>query len=597
MEWKIVPGTGGIPVHSLQMTPEGDLWIGTSSTGVGLIRAHSSAVDWFGEKQGLTGKLAFTIRFDRRHWLWAATEAGVFAAKPPYVRFSRIAELPATWFWTVAEGADGTLWAGGEDGLFAFTSGTWQHWNRANGLSNQAVVSLGATPDGSVWIGYEHGGGIDRIHLAHDAATPGGAVIEKGLQRPGSDGLIYFLDFDRAGRLWAGTEKGVDVWDGAHWSHYDTSDGLIWDDCDLGGFATGPDGAIWLGTSGGLSRFKPSPDASVVQPLSVVFTDLRMGGADIFAERNPSLAMSAGALTARFAAPNAARDSSLRFRYQLYGAKSSWTETPQRQLEFANLAPGSYRLEVQARDRLGQWSPQGASFAFSIKTPWYRAMWFVVLLLLIPLIGVSIAFRLRALGARERELRLQLIVNEKTRDLRQANEELLRLTMLDPLTGLANRRRFDQTLAQECERLKRSGSTVSLILLDVDYFKSLNDSAGHQKGDEYLVMLGRELIRAARRQSDLAARIGGEEFALILPATTADQAAAVAESVRKEIEALGLPHPASPTSPSLTVSAGVACATKQLNLSVEELVAAADHALYQAKSLGRNRIHVDRLTP
>jgi hypothetical protein len=230
--------------------------------------------------------------------------------------------------------------------------------------------------------------------------------------------------------------------------------------------------------------------------------------------------MSSGALIGRFVAPNGPRDSSLVFRYRLEGTSSAWTETVQRQLELANLAPGAYQLEVQARDSLGIWSPQAAEFAFAIRPPWYRRGWFLALLVVIPVVGAVIVFRLRSARARKRELQLQRIVDEKTGDLRKANEALLRLSMLDSLTGLANRRHFDQTLAQECERMRRSGSTVSLILFDVDHFKSLNDSLGHQKGDEYLVILGRELIRTARRQIDVAARLGGRG---ICPCSTRNQ--------------------------------------------------------------------------
>jgi len=589
MTWKMVEGTRGVPVHSLQMDGADELWIGSALKGVGRVRLRTERVDWVGAQQGLTGKLAFTIRFDRQRQLWAATESGVFVAKSPYVRFARITELPASWFWTVAEGADGTIWAGGQDGLFALDQGHWQHWKKA-----EAVVSVGPGPDGSVWVGYQHGGGIDRIRLVANGAGARKAVIEKGVQRPGTNGLIYFLDFDHLGRLWAGTERGVDEWDGAHWSHYGTSDGLVWEDLDLGGFAAGPDGTLWFGTSGGLSRFKPRVDKQASAPPGVVFTQLRVGDADVFGERNPSFARGAGALTAKFAAPDAPQDSSLAFRYRLEGANASWTETPQRQLEFAKLAPGKYRLEVQVRDRLGVWSDREAVFAFAIRTPWYLRAWFIGLLILIPVAGATIVARLRSAGARKREMRLQRIVDEKTSDLRKANEELLRLTMLDSLTGLANRRRFDQALAEECERLQRSDSTVSLIILDVDHFKALNDSSGHQKGDEYLVTLGRELMRAARRRIDLAARIGGEEFALILPATDGREAERIAEGIRHEVEALKLPHPASPTSAQLTVSVGVATATRKQNATPEELVAAADQALYQAKKLGRDRVEVAR---
>jgi diguanylate cyclase (GGDEF)-like protein len=178
------------------------------------------------------------------------------------------------------------------------------------------------------------------------------------------------------------------------------------------------------------------------------------------------------------------------------------------------------------------------------------------------------------LGAAQRERELVRIVEEKTVDLRQANEDLLRLSSLDPLTGLANRRVFDQTLEKECARLKRSGHAVSLVLLDVDAFKALNDSQGHQRGDEYLVRVGAELSRLVRHYVDVVARYGGEEFALILPETTAAQAARLAESVRLAIEGLALPHAASPVTPVLTVSVGVSTATPEWSSNPDQLLAA-----------------------
>jgi diguanylate cyclase (GGDEF)-like protein len=123
------------------------------------------------------------------------------------------------------------------------------------------------------------------------------------------------------------------------------------------------------------------------------------------------------------------------------------------------------------------------------------------------------------LAAQRREQELRRIVEEKTADLRRVNEDLLRLSSVDSLTGLANRRVFDQTLNLECNRLKRTGSAVSLLLLDIDHFKALNDSEGHQRGDEYLKLVGSKLKLLAKRQIDLAARYGGEEFAMILPET------------------------------------------------------------------------------
>jgi diguanylate cyclase (GGDEF)-like protein len=402
--------------------------------------------------------------------------------------------------------------------------------------------------------------------------------------------MIYFLEYDGIGRMWAGTQHGVDVWDGARWAHYDMNDGLVWDDCDTNGFAQGPDGAIRIGTSGGLSRFTPRPDSSATTPLEVVITRLAIGKNDVSGLRNPSFDSHASSLIAQFSALNASRQNSVVFRYRLGGVASNWTETAQRELQFANLAPGAYRLEIDAREGDGEWTVRSAEFPFRILAPWYLTWWFATLCALVPLSVVAAALRLRFLGAKRRERELVLLVEEKTADLQQANEELSRLSFTDPLTGLANRRVFDQTLDRECARMDRTGSAVSLLSIDADHFKAINDSHGHQRGDEYLVALGAELTRLCRRQVDLAARCGGEEFAIILPETSASNAERFAESVRLAIADLQLPHPTSPVASVLTVSVGVATAKQEGWCTREGLVAAADRALYAAKKAGRNRV-------
>ena len=113
--------------HSLRLAPDGDVWIGTETLGAARIHAKTGKVEWFGPKQGLTGRAAYTLRFDREQRLWAATEAGLFEASAPYRKFSRIAELPTKRIWAVAEGTDGTVWAGGTDGLFELAAGHWKN--------------------------------------------------------------------------------------------------------------------------------------------------------------------------------------------------------------------------------------------------------------------------------------------------------------------------------------------------------------------------------------------------------------------------------------------------------------------------------------
>ena len=582
-----VRGFDDVVVHSLIGAPNGDIWAGSEGRGVARIQPRTLSAKWLGGAEGLTGKDIYDLRIDRENRLWAATEAGLFMAPAPYFRFSRITELPATRMWAVVQGTDDTVWTGGDSGLFALHAGRWKTFTRDNGLSNTEVLSLGAGPNGVIWVGYQFGGGIDRIH-----PQAGAMVIEKNVQRPGTDGMIYFLEYDANGRLWVGTQHGVDVWDGARWANYDMNDGLVWDDCDTNGFAQGPDGTIWIGTSGGLSRFKPLPRQESGAPLAVVFTRLAVGQNDVSGIANPGFGIRSNPLVARYSALNASSQNEVIFRYRLRGATSDWTETSERELQFANLAPGSYRLEVDARGSDGRWSGHSAEFLFRILTPWYFTWWFISICVLVALSAAAGVLIFRFLSALRRESELRQEVAKKTADLQSANDKLSVLSSTDPLTGLANRRVFDRALGWECARVQRVNSVASLLIIDVDHFKALNDTEGHPRGDECLVALSAELARLCRRKLDLAARIGGEEFATILPLTKSADAERIAESVRQAITALKIPHPASPVAPYLTVSVGVATATPEWCCTPEALLAAADQALYAAKVGGRNRVCV-----
>ena len=165
-------------------------------------------------------------------------------------------------------------------------------------------------------------------------------------------------------------------------------------------------------------------------------------------------------------------------------------------------------------------------------------------------------------------------------------------SITDSLTGLANRRYFDEALRIEFFRLKRSGSTLSLIMLDVDHFKKFNDSYGHLAGDDCLRQIGTTLKTIVGRVPDIVARYGGEEFVVILPETKDNGAATLAERIRKAVEELAIQHSASDTAEYVTVSLGVVTVYTTGLSSPEQVVALADKALYCAKKDGRNRIAV-----
>ncbi|MER3494668.1 MAG: hypothetical protein C4323_21945 [Mastigocladus sp. ERB_26_2] len=174
--------------------------------------------------------------------------------------------------------------------------------------------------------------------------------------------------------------------------------------------------------------------------------------------------------------------------------------------------------------------------------------------------------------------------------LRKANLELERLATLDGLTQVANRRRFDEYLSQEWRRMAREQQYLSLILCDVDYFKSYNDHYGHQAGDACLKRVAAAMRNTLKRPADLVARYGGEEFAIILPSTAVQGAITVAQAIQKAIKILRLSHIQSQISDFITVSFGVSSIIPIPNLKVETLITTADQALYEAKKQGRDRI-------
>ncbi|CAN1212178.1 Serine/threonine protein kinase [Tumidithrix helvetica PCC 7403] len=190
---------------------------------------------------------------------------------------------------------------------------------------------------------------------------------------------------------------------------------------------------------------------------------------------------------------------------------------------------------------------------------------------------------------RDSESILEQQVADRTAALQRANQELSRLANLDGLTQIANRRRFDEYLAIEWQRHLREQQPLALILIDIDYFKRYNDCYGHQGGDDCLIRVAQAMSKAIHRSTDLIARYGGEEFAVILPNTNTENSLLVAESLRRAIAALAIPHQNSDVSDYVTLSLGIASCIPTLDKSPESLIAKADEALYAAKHEGRDR--------
>lgn len=177
---------------------------------------------------------------------------------------------------------------------------------------------------------------------------------------------------------------------------------------------------------------------------------------------------------------------------------------------------------------------------------------------------------------------------------KKAEETLLHLSSIDGLTGLKNRLAFNKSFDEEWRRALRSGYRISVMMIDIDFFKQYNDSYGHLTGDECVVSVADVLKGTTRRPGDMVARFGGDEFVILLPMTEAQNAADIAEKIRSRVESLKIPHRNSGISDYVTLSIGVVTIMPRQEISLVDLIKQADEALYKAKSEGRNKVvHVD----
>ncbi len=588
--------------------PDGSrvLWVGSLGGGIGrLEEGRWTVLDPATLPNQRVYQLIETRADDGSSVIWAATEGGLGRLhQGQWTYYRKGADMPSEIVTHVLETTDTdggrTLWVGTSRGIARLRADVWTVIGKADGLASENISSLQLTSevDGTRWLwAGTFSGGASRLRMDDPAARWETFSTQTSPALP-SD-TVQSVAEDHTGRIYLCTTRGVvrltprqptaENPDRFAEELFTTEDGLPSSDCQQGARLVDKHGRVWMGTARGLAMFDPQSELPDRLPKPLLIDRAELSDGSLALRGGEQLSHTQCNVTFSAALLAYGAESRTRYRYQLTGfdpRPSDWLET--RVKEYTNLSAGQYRFLLWGKDARGNVSGPVA-LTFKVRpAPWQSAWAFVAYAVLIVLAAFgAMQWRVRALALRTRHLETE--VAGRTRELIVARDELQRLATEDALTGIANRRKFGMVLDQEWLCARNIGHSLTLALIDVDFFKRYNDRYGHARGDECLRAVAQAVADQCLGPRDLAARYGGEEFALVLPYTQFGDVPSLLRAILAAVDALQIEHADSVDAGIVTISMGAVSIRPGTDDEGHAALQRADELLYQAKANGRHQ--------
>ena len=610
----------GFPVNSvwpmLEME-DGSKWIGTNSGIVIIDEDGKSRV--ITEKEGLPENSILDLHAAGDGKVWILSYSGIHQWDGRrFVSFPH-AEFKEMDLWGILPVHPNEVWIYSSDGIFVLDparKALTRHpiTDRIEGARTLNDLVLGK--DGDIFIVgkrlyvYTAGGTLEEIPLPDRLkgvpittvvldgeriwlVTDDGLASYKGRKwewYPVEGKRLYSMVKVREGEYWLGCNSGISRFDGERFFFFDFHDGVAVEECNATAALVDRKGRVWLG---GRNITIVQPEAIRKYPaqkplltrVDVSQTRYTMPGRIEFSSREKSVDI-------HFSSPSFYNEQEQLFRYRMKGLDPDWSApTRDHSVRYANLSPGRYSFEVQSRQVHGDWDGPTTELELKVSPTFWQTKLAKIILIFILITSGSLFSVARVRRLEAQKVKLQLLVDEHTRQIRKQRDKMGRLATIDELTRLPNRRKFVERMEEEIARSKRTRRPLSLALFDIDQFKSVNDSCGHVAGDEILKIVAKRARRAIR-EIDFLARWGGDEFVFFMPETDQKHAMETCERLKAAIQ----------SSPYLligriavecTISGGIATWNdSDGNKRNVDLFREADRALYRAKESGGNRICV-----
>jgi len=528
--------------------------------------------------------------------LWAVQLDG---AKSPLSHAEAVSGLTDQRITVIARGDANSLWIGTKNGLNRLDLKTHAIERilpepaNPTALAAGYITSLLTDSRGRLWIA-TFGGGVNILESRAADGKPRFARLgsAQGLNNDNADKLLE----DSKHNIWVGTDDGLAVIDEKTLAirSLRRAEGLPISSYWVGSGAATSQGEMLFGGVGGLTVVRPDRLTRWNYQPPVAITDIRIGGKPVsdgsVASKDAlhplQVEPRANSIAVEFSVLDYSAPERNRYAYRLDGFDSAWidTEASHRVAAYTNLPPGDFTLHLRGSNRDGVWSESTLSLPIRVLPDWYQTMAFRVAVALVALAIVAALVQGRTVYLRRNQRDLERQVVERTAELRESQRQLEQIAYEDTLTALPNRRMFTEEFRELIMLARLQNQRFALLLIDLDQFKQINDSRGHDAGDALLIEAAIRL-QAAVRKSDCVARLGGDEFGVLVAQNPA--ATDIENICHRIIESFERPVPINGAEVKSSASIGVAVFSDH-GATLDSLYKSADLALYEAKRAGGN---------